>query len=437
MYISNKETMTIEKLMGFIKEHRDNEVPRFTRLENYYNAKHDILNRTMTDTSKPNNKVVNPYATYITDLYTGYFMGEPIGYNSRNEFESQLEELKLIFTYNDEQDINTQLARNASVFGLGYEIIYLDSDLNVRFSSVSPKESFVVIDDSLEGEITYGVRYYIIKDNNGVEKYRVELYDEVKVSIYETSSMLTELILIEENLHYFGIVPISVYKNDDSIKGDFECVIDLIDAYDKLTSDALNDQESFTDAYLMFSGVSVDVDDIALMKENRVITLPEGANAQWLVKNSNDVQAENNKIRLEKDIHKFSKTPNVSDESFSSNASGIAMQYKLMGTENKTSIKERKFKKGIQRRIEIITTYLQFSSNYYIDWRAVEVIFTRNLPVDETSLVDLINKLRGLVSNETLISWLPQIEDSAEEIAKKDLEATKSQQASLYNFTSV
>jgi SPP1 family phage portal protein len=54
--------------------------PRHQKLQEYYEGKHDILDRKMFDASKPNNKVVNNYAAYITDTQVGYFMGSPVTY---------------------------------------------------------------------------------------------------------------------------------------------------------------------------------------------------------------------------------------------------------------------------------------------------------------------------------------------------------------------
>ena len=76
--------------------------------------------------------------------------------------------------------------------------------------------------------------------------------------------------------------------------------------------------------------------------------MDEGTSAEWLIKNSNDTTIENMKNRLDADIHKFAKCPNLADKEFASNASGIAIKFKTLGTENLVAIKERKFKRGLQ-----------------------------------------------------------------------------------------
>ena len=59
------------------------------------------------------------------------------------------------------------------------------------------------------------------------------------------------------------------------------------------------------------------------MKKNRVMLLPQDGDASWLIKQTNDAAAENIKTRLDKDIHRFSGVPDMSDENFAGNASGV------------------------------------------------------------------------------------------------------------------
>lgn len=66
--------LTTEMVKKIIDDFKQNEFPRLLKLEEYYNAKNEILKRVMADETKPNNKIANPYASYITDTLTGYFM---------------------------------------------------------------------------------------------------------------------------------------------------------------------------------------------------------------------------------------------------------------------------------------------------------------------------------------------------------------------------
>ena len=115
------------------------ELPRLKKLENYYSANNEIKNRVMKDSSKPNNKIANAYASYITDTLVGYFIGEPITYTSNDDV--LLQDLNMMFEYNDEADENAELAKNASIYGVAYEMLYLsEEDKMIRFKTLNPKE---------------------------------------------------------------------------------------------------------------------------------------------------------------------------------------------------------------------------------------------------------------------------------------------------------
>jgi SPP1 family phage portal protein len=52
----------------------------------------------------------------------------------------------------------------------------------------------------------------------------------------------------------------------------------------------------------------------------------------------------------------------------------------------------------------------------------IQPVFTRNKPKNEVELANMVKSLYGILSDETLISILPFIENSKEEIEKRDSE---------------
>ena len=389
---------------------------RQEKLYDYYLGQHKILNRTMADASKPNNRIVNPYAHYITDIMTGYFMGEPVKYTSAED--EQLEVLDAIYNYNDEAAENSKLAEYASIYGVAYEIMYLDEDAAIRFKRIDTEGCIPIFASDIEGDLLYFIRYYDEYDiMTGNTITNVEVYSRYDISYFTYSIGGLTPIGVQE--HHWGLVPINIFYNNEEELGDFETVISEIDAYDKLESDNLNEVEYFNDAYLALYGVEgTDADDIAKMKENRVLVLPEDAKAEWLIKSINDTYLENLKTRLDKNIHKFSYCPAMTDEDFSQNASGVAMKYKLMGLENATSKKESAFKVGLQRRIEAICNMLAVQGTNY-DYRAIGIIFTRNIPNNVVEMADVLNKIGYLYSEETQMDILPIEVDYEKEQERK------------------
>ena len=417
--LSAEKPLTKEMIIRYIELNKQQDA-RQEKLYDYYLGNHSILHRTMEDASKPNNRIVNPYAHYITDIMTGYFMGEPVKYNSTEE--EQLEVIDAIFNYNDEAAENSDLAEYASIFGVAYEIMYLDDDAAIRFKRIDTIGCIPIFENNIEGDLLYFIRYYDEYDiMTGNTETKVEVYSRAAIDYYTYT--IGALKPIETVAHHWGLVPINIYYNNKEELGDYETVISEIDAYDKLESDNLNEVEYFNDAYLALYGVEgTRAEDIAAMKENRVLLLPEDAKAEWLTKSINDTYLENLKNRLDKNIHKFSYCPPMTDQDFSQNASGVAMKYKLMGLENATSKKESAFKVGLQRRLELICNMLAIQGTSY-DYRAIGIIFTRNIPNNIVELADVVNKIGHLYSEKTQMDMLPIEVDYDTEQEQKQIEA--------------
>ena len=383
----------------------------------------------MADSTKPNNKIANAYANLITSTLVGYFVGEPITYTA--EDETVLNELQMLFEYNDEADENAELAKTASIYGVAYELLYMEKQDEgigrpmLRFHVLDTRECIPIYDDTIEKNLFAFIRYYVVRDVlTDKDKLVVELVTDVDIKRYE-ATVAGGLSLVETVPHYFGMVPIATYKNNEELMGDFEPVLSLIDAYDTMESDTVNDFDYFVDAYLALYGFTADAEDIVKMKENRVLLMDQGTSAEWLIKNTDDQNTENMKIRLDKDIHKFSHCPDMSDENFAGNSSGVAIQYKLLGTENLISGKERKFKRGLQQRLELISQ-IQGLMGTNFDWRAIDISFRRNIPANLSEIATMARQLDGIVSNETLLAQIPFVDDVAAEQEKLQEEQEQS-----------
>jgi len=215
----------------------------------------------------------------------------------------------------------------------------------------------------------------------------------------------------------FSALPIVVYKNNNKEIGDFENVISLIDAYDALESDAINEADYFNNAYLYLNVDEIDAETINSMKENRVI-YGDNVNPQFVLKSANNADGDIEKKRIIDDIFRLSFTPNLSDENFANNVSGIAMKYKLLGILNNIANKQREFAAGLKERNKFIFEFMYMKSLEIPKY--VEPVFTVNLPMNDLETAQTINQLRGLVSDETLISQLSFVNDAEFEKQKID-----------------
>ena len=204
----------------------------------------------------------------------------------------------------------------------------------------------------------------------------------------------------------------------------------LQDAYNNLLSAEIDDFDAFADAYLILKGVVADSDDLATMKQNRVLLMDAEDSAEYLTKNISDTQIQNMLQNINDQIHKMSNSPDFNDEKLMAQ-SGIAMKYKLIGFENVSSAIVANMTKALQKRIELICEVLTRTDGLSM-WRDIEITFTRNLPENTLETAQMVNQLRGLVSDETLLSQIPFITNPAEEVEK--VREQKQTSVDLYSF---
>ena len=404
--------------------------PRLRKYKAYYDGKHEILKKTYADPTKPCNKTVINYMKNICDIYCGYLASPGyISYSSADD----IEEVMNILRYNDYQTQDGDFLLDALVYGIAAELMYIDEQAQTRFRSINPLSCFGICDDSLTGDLLYFVRFYKENEWDDSNTYLVDVYNDTTIKHYRMAGENGALSFIHEEPHYFSQVPANIFALPDE-KSIFDCVMTLQDTVNQIVSSETDDLQSFVDAYLTITGADLDEEDAANMRQNRILQLPEGATAAWLTKNANDAQIENILKRLHESIYRIAACPDFSAESFVAGvSSGIAIKYRLTGCETRAGKIEGAMKKALQRRVELICGVAALKLGEEV-FRDIKIDFKRNIPNDITATINLINSLKGTVSDKTLLSQLDFVEDIDQE-----LEAVAEQKAAnmaMYNFGS-
>jgi SPP1 family phage portal protein len=429
MFFLNRETeITPDLLHKMIERFSLNIEPKMTKYKEYYDGIQAILNKKYNDASKPCNKTVINYCKNIVDSYCGY-VATPgfISYSSQEDIEDVMD----ILRYNDYQAEDADFLLNALIYGTAAELMYLDSASRTRFRQINPTSCFGIYDDTLSGDLMYFVRMYKLNEWDDSDIYGVDLYTDTLVKHYTMEGKDGALTPIGEEPHYFSQCPANIFTLPDE-KSIFDCIIGLQDSANELISGEIDDFSAFCDAYLVLAGMDAEAEDIASMKENRVLIIPEGAAAQWLTKNASDTQVENILKRIHESIYRIAACPDFSSESFVGGvSSGIAIKYRLTGMETRAGKIEAEMKKALQRRIEIICGIASLKLGEEI-FRDINIDFKRNIPEDLTATINLINSLKGTVSDLTLLSQLPFIDDPAAEL--EVLTEQKAANMELYGF---
>lgn len=396
------------------------ELPRLQKLYDYYNGQHDILNKANRK-NKVDAKLVNNYPAMITTFSTGFFMGEPVTYQVNEDKKVQFEKMYDYVATEEEQERNYHISELTSIFGKAYELAYINELKELKFKAFDPRDMVVIKDNTIEENIIGAFRFSSNKLDK--DKYRIELevYDATTITRYEWEEQgsrakeIPQVTATDSRPHGFTTVPVIEYLNNTWAKGDFEPVISLIDGYNEATSTAIDDIKDFTSALLKIRNMSGTTEqDIEDMLKMGAFLVDDNGDADWMIKNINDAYSENIKNRTKQDIHKFSLVPDLTDEQFSGNTSGIAIKFKTLGLEQIAARKEMNFKRALNQRLSIIAEFLK------LDIKPTEIkkIFTRNLPVNQVEEADTAQKLTGILSKSTILSRISGVEDVAEEIKK-------------------
>lgn len=428
MFNLNRDTeLSNELLQKILNKFMTTERPKLQRWGDYYRGKHAILNKSYNDASKECNHIITNYCKIITDTYSGYICGKPISYFSNDD----ITDIQDTLNYNDSAAQDMAMITNALIYGVAYELQWVDKYAQVRYCQVNPLNCFAIFDNTLDCELLYFIRWYKVNSIDETDStYIVEVYDSNSVRRYKSFGMGGTLEFIDEEPHYFGDVPVSVFYLNENEENIFNSVITLNDAYNELQSSEIDDFNAWVDAYLTFTGVNAETDDISAMKENRVLILPECAEASWLTKNANDTQIVNILENIKKNIFKVTACPDMADETFLAQ-SGTALAYKLVGFENVASGIVARFIKALQRRIELICNILNLKASD-ATWRDININFVRNLPINLTETVNLVNSLKGIVSDSTLLAQLPFIKDVSAEL--EAIKKQKEEEVKIYDF---
>ena len=158
------------------------------------------------------------------------------------------------------------------------------------------------------------------------------------------------------------------------------------------------------------------MDDATNLKTMKGIEIPSDGDISYLSKPqvSNDIITFTD--TLKRDIHKFSFTVDLTDPDYLSSQSGVAQRLKLQGLEFLTSLKESKMKKGLTRRLELLSNFKSLSNSNFEYTKSV-IVFKRNTIEILSEILDSVIKLKGIISDETLMTKIPDI-DPDEEIKK-------------------
>lgn len=391
-------------------------LPRLHRLLRYYQGRHDILGRVRAP-GQPNARLAHGFPRYIAQAGASYLLGESVRYEGP---EPATGAFRRVCRLAQAEAIDLELAIDQAVYGQAVSLCYVNRALKPGLCALDPRNAFLVYDGTVEEEPLFGVRV-TGRDLSEVTVYTDRLVARLRPDKRGYATRVP---------HPFGVVPMTAYRNSADCGGDFEPVLGLVDAYDLLASDRVNDRRQFADALLVLTGVmglygpeGETQGAMERLRQERILVLPDrDAKAEFLVKSPNEQDAEVLRRAISEDIHKFSQTPDFADERFAGNSSGIAIKYKLFHFENRIRMKERWFVKGLQQRAQALCGYLRTQEGISLNAEDLMITLPRRLPVNELERAQALALLKDILPKDTLRQNAPLLsrQEQQEQTERKE-----------------
>lgn len=446
-FIDFKHEDMWKMIVGFIKHHRERQVPRLKELKRYLNADNNIKRRPNKPDGRADNRIASDFANFIVSFKQGVLLGNPISYNGDQVIVERINR----FASESNEDYHNQLmSRDAFGLGRAYEWVGRDEYGKETIAKFDAEQTFVIYDNTKDRNSICGVHYFV---ETFLDKSftRIELYTNCGYNYYFTAKDddLENAVLDEDGevQSYFDTVQINEWINNEERTSDFEHVMDSIDAYDLSRSEMANFQQDSSEAYLVIKGNPDTADDqegdnsklavFQAMMQARMLVLGDkkiydnnvaGAepDAYYLKKEYDVAGMEANDSRTVADILRFTSLIDFTDENIGSNQSGIGFRFKGWGSDNDRKNKERMVKKAIMRRLRLLThswsikdelnkpqglidTVKAFfvsdekqQEQLYNKVNEIQIQFTPNVPQSDEEIMSVIAGMVGIVSDQTL-----------------------------------
>lgn len=319
---------------------------------NYYLGRHDILELKGKDfvtrcTTGEIKRIIYNHAQYVVDIMSSFFMGLPIQYTDLNEKINQ------VLKENDDFLLNTDIARNQGIFGVAYELIGKKENDDLFIISLDPRYVIPIYDTYITEEIVGFIYVNKVEEINANAKKQIDeyiLYTKDFVHHYNVEKQTKK-----SRDHDLGRIPVIMYKNNQTETSDFHPVITQINEYNELMSQSVANQINMTQSKVVYkTNTKNDAREFYDIATSPIDRISPDEDIEFKNRITQDATLIMNMQNLSDAIHKFTGIFNFAESGMSGNVSGVAVQGKLFALEQKATIKEQYFKKGLKVRIKTL-----------------------------------------------------------------------------------
>ncbi|MCW6112192.1 phage portal protein [Clostridium sporogenes] len=407
--------------------------------EKYYDNENDIKQRKMykyidgqkvEDKERPNNKLSHGFANLLVDEKVSYLLGtSPKVTADDEEFQKKIIDI-LDYKFGDKlQEIGVE----ASNKGIAWLQPYINNTGELKFRKHESEQIIPIYKDSTKEEIEAIIRFYYVETYEGDKKTdvkKVEYWTKDTVTYYTDykGSLIPDIeapgkgepighFLVNGKYQSWSKVPFIPFRNNSREKNDLTFFKDLIDDYDKNTSDTsntLDDIARFIYVLKNYGGTDLDefLNDLKLYK---VVKVDDEGGVDKLSPDIDVEAVEQHLNRLKKDIYTFGKGVDKDTDKFGNSPSGIALKFLYSALDLKCDQMERKFKNAFDELFWFIAEYLKVTNKGAYDYKTAKVTFVRNMLINTSDAIKNVSDSQGIISKKTQLENHPFVSDVAEE----------------------
>lgn len=429
--------------------------------ERYYHGDHDILKRKRTVIGEngdlveiknlPNNKLVDNQYGRLVDQKKNYLLSKPITFNCENK--RYVDELNKIFNRKFKRQLQT-LGEYSLNGGISWLYTYTSDDGTIAFKIFKPSEILPFWKDEEHTELDMAIRIYTIEGYEGnieVLITKVEIFNKNGIERYILTSngKLIEdiekpyddyLVYSSNQAYKWTKIPLIAFKQNSSEIPLIKRVKALQDALNTVRSDFMNNmQEDARNTILViknYDGTNLaefrkNLSEYGAVKVKSIDGADGGIDTLQVEVNSNNYVVILD--MLKKSIIENARGYDARDERMSNNPNKMNIASMYSDIDLDSNGMELEFQTAFEELLYFVNAYLANTNKGSFFDEEIEVIFNRDVMINETEAITNCKNSIGVISNETIYSQHPWVTDVELEKKRIKEEQTDTAPQDLYD----
>lgn len=414
----------------------------------YYNCKNDIINKQKLIIGEygelvpvrnlSNNKLVHPFLRDLIDQKAHYIMGKPFSLQfSKQEEETEAEKYKRLenFFSTKIRNLLRMAVKESMIKGIAWLHIYYNVNQELIVDLIDSEQLIPIWADSRHTKLESMIRVvdtieYAAKEKTKVtyvEHWTLEgkttfVYDKVSnisrlSQIGETeadflSFKVHEDKVIEETPKLWGKIPFIALKFNDEEEPLLTFIKSLIDEYDTLISEAADVNQDMPNSILVVKNYDgVDVQELRRnLSTFRTIKIAGDGAVSALTIPVDTTAVEFLTERVRNNIYTHGRGFDAQSLIMSNVAEATLrhaysqMDLDAAGIENNFNI-----------AIDELLYFLEIVNNEKTPYKDYRIIFNKDIMISEESAINMCNKSKNIISDKTIITNHPWVQDARDE----------------------